>query len=302
MIKYFAREEIDSQKWDNCVRESTNAHVYAYSDYLDAFCEEWGGLILNEYEAVMPLPYKLKFKLISYVYTPIGIQQLGVFSKSPISQQTIRSFIYHIPKKFILINLTLNYGNYTLYLNPRPNYILELGESFQKKYSQNAQRNIKKAIAARLSVEQISILYALEMYKNFMYEKGKYFEELLCQNLKNAIQKPNSNFRIESYGVFDSTSDMLSVGIFITSYKRITYMGGTTKETASNKGAGHLLIDHVAKLYSGKGEYILDFEGSTIEGVAQFYKSFGAQLQPYYHYKNWLAHIMYILKKLRFRN
>ena len=42
-----------------------------------------------------------------------------------------------------------------------------------------------------------------------------------------------------------------------------------------------LLIDHIIRQEAGKNT-ILDFEGSKIEGVARFYKGFGAKNHPYF--------------------
>jgi hypothetical protein len=47
------------------------------------------------------------------------------------------------------------------------------------------------------------------------------------------------------------------------------------------------LVDYIIRKEAAKDK-LLDFEGSKIEGVARFYKGFGAKYHPYY-----------ILKKLR---
>ena len=56
------------------------------------------------------------------------------------------------------------------------------------------------------------------------------------------------------------------------------------------------LVESVLKQYDNK-EYILDFEGSEIEGVARFYKGFGAQDQPYYYYKKYNNRLLKIVKR-----
>ena len=42
-----------------------------------------------------------------------------------------------------------------------------------------------------------------------------------------------------------------------------------------------LIINQLVKEYAEKN-ILLDFEGSQIEGIARFYKGFGAVNQPYY--------------------
>jgi hypothetical protein len=45
-----------------------------------------------------------------------------------------------------------------------------------------------------------------------------------------------------------------------------------------------LLIDELIRQNAEK-KIILDFEGSQIEGIARFYKGFGAENQPYFMVK-----------------
>jgi hypothetical protein len=44
-------------------------------------------------------------------------------------------------------------------------------------------------------------------------------------------------------------------------------------------------MDGVISQLAGKDNFI-DFEGSEIDGIERFYKSFGAFKRPYYKYKN----------------
>ena len=57
--------------------------------------------------------------------------------------------------------------------------------------------------------------------------------------------------------------------------------------TAKGKEVGAMpyLIDSLIKREADKHKYI-DFEGSSVEGIARFYKSFGAENMPYYQLKN----------------
>ena len=85
MIHYLKRKDIDIVKYNTCIEASINTRIYAYSWYLDIVATNWDILVLNDYEAVMPLPWRQKY-FIKYMYPPAWTQQLGVFSKSRIMQ------------------------------------------------------------------------------------------------------------------------------------------------------------------------------------------------------------------------
>ena len=83
-VQYLSYQQIDKQKWDACIDDTQNGLVYAYTFYLDGMAKHWDALVLDDYEAVMPLPWNKKFG-IGYLYTPPFIQQLGIFSKTKVS-------------------------------------------------------------------------------------------------------------------------------------------------------------------------------------------------------------------------
>jgi hypothetical protein len=44
--------------------------------------------------------------------------------------------------------------------------------------------------------------------------------------------------------------------------------------------ANHFLLDRMIKEFSGQ-QLVLDFEGSQIAGIAEFYRQFGSTPEPY---------------------
>ena len=149
-IQYIQRSKIDIEKWNRCITDSPNGLIYAYSYYLDHMAKHWIALVLNDYEAVMPLTWNHKFG-ISYLYQPFITAQLGIFG-SNMSAQLVEAFLNAIPKTFRFWDIYLNYQNvfplqnFSLY--QRKNYVLDLNKSYQelyRNYRENIQRNIKKA-------------------------------------------------------------------------------------------------------------------------------------------------------------
>ena len=79
MIKFYKHKDIDLFKWDECIGSSINRRVQAFSWYLNVVTNNsWDALVLGDYDAVLPLPYRFKYGL-KYIYMPYFIQSLGCF-------------------------------------------------------------------------------------------------------------------------------------------------------------------------------------------------------------------------------
>src|SRR4051812_29985359 len=98
-IRYLEQKDIRKDLWDRCISDSANCLIYGYSNYLDRMTTNWDGLVLGDYEAVMPLPWRKKFG-ISYLYQPFLTAQLGLFSTQPIDAILLEDFFNAIPAKF----------------------------------------------------------------------------------------------------------------------------------------------------------------------------------------------------------
>ena len=108
-IQYFQRDQVNDRLWNNRIDSSANGLIYAYSFYLDCLCDHWDALVLNDYEAVMPLPWRKKAG-IYYIYQPFLTAQLGVFGQSP-DGVLLEAFLKAIPKKFRYLDFPLNQQN-----------------------------------------------------------------------------------------------------------------------------------------------------------------------------------------------
>ena len=104
-IKYIPYGQLDKMKWDSCITNADNGLIYAYSFYLDQMYRQWDALVLNDYEAVMPMTWNKKYG-ISYLYQPFLTAQLGVFGKN-ITEERVSNFIQSIPSSFRLIEISL---------------------------------------------------------------------------------------------------------------------------------------------------------------------------------------------------
>ena len=130
-IIYLTRKQVNDDLWNACIDSSANGLVYAYTWYLDAMADNWDALVFNNYEAVMPLPWRKKWN-INYLYQPFLTAQLGLFGNN-MTGQLLASVLNAVPKKFRYWECSLNHQNlfttqqYPLY--QRSNFVLPLQHS-----------------------------------------------------------------------------------------------------------------------------------------------------------------------------
>ena len=283
VIHYIVHKDIDRRKWDLCVDRSSNSLIYACSFYLDQMSKQWDALILNDYEAVMPLPNKRKMGF-HYLFQPFLTPVLGVFGDD-ISETMVSRFINAIPSRFKVRDISLNHFNsvarqYSEQYE-RGNYILSLQpsyESIRSHYSENIVRNISKAEKTGcLLKKNISEIEIIELCKRewpkFTRVQSGTFEDLAASF---SIFQPYAS----SYGVFHPNGRLLASCVFLCYAGRHYYWLVGNDPEAKSFGASPMLIDGFIRDHAGSN-YLLDFEGSDKASIADFYQRFGAIPEPY---------------------
>jgi hypothetical protein len=284
-IHYIKQKDIDLSKWDDCLEKSQNGLIYGYTYYLNHMAKSWDGLVLNDYQALMPLTWNKKIN-ISYLYQPAFTASLGIFGND-LNENLVGEFIRGIPKKFKLVEIALNQGN--IFSHPissavlRSNYTLSLKKTYTEiaaGYSENIRRNIRKAeqlncfCRKNIPVSEVISLSRPVLKKTTRIKETDYssFEKLhaLLFAKKQAI----------TYGVYSASGDLMASCVFFFSKKRAYYILVGNHPEGKTMGASHYLIDCFIKQYAGQ-DLVLDFEGSDIRNLAFFYSSFGA-IQEFY--------------------
>lgn len=284
-IQYLRHSDIDRSKWDHCIDRAGNGLIYGYSFYLDHMAHQWDALVLNDYDAVMPLTGKMKYG-ISYLAQPFLTAQLGVFGNA-IDQDLFITFLHAIPKKFRYCDIYLNHGNvfpvegYDLY--QRSNYILNLDHSYfelQSGYRENIRRNIKKSLDAgckadlNVHVEKIIDL-ALHNMRTQNAQSRQHVIDF--RKLFYHLQKKDM---ARTYAIISAKNELLSSAVFFYSHRRAYYILVGNHPNGRTLGASHALIDLFIRDHAGQ-PLTLDFEGSDLRNLAFFYGSFGAIEQKY---------------------
>jgi hypothetical protein len=283
-IRYLERKDIDESKWDACISKAPNQLIYGYAAYLDIMAVNWGALVIDDYEAVLPLPWKKKFG-ISYIYTPRFTCPLAVYG--PITKSIdLKYLLNQVPRKFRLwdLNLSNDLSVFSTAAVKRKNHLLHLLPSYDKlreKIRASYRNLLNKAedtgqqINKEISIETIIRLTAGK--KNIEGTSAEDYSRF--HSLYKHLEKKGAAV---CYGSYSTDKKLLAAAVFLFSHNRIYYMLAWNNEEGRQKGASHQLIDAVIKENAGKDIW-LDFEGSDIPGIAFFFEGFGAQPEYYYY-------------------
>lgn len=283
-IQYLTYAEIDLKKWDDCILRANNGLIYAYSFYLNQMAPNWDALVMDDYDAVMPLTWNKKYG-IHYLYQPAFTASLGVFGKD-IDASKLNAFLNAIPDKFKYWDICLNHQNcfpvadFTLY--ERVNYVLPLQQPYEILFSQfreSTQRNIKKSkdlncvIKKNIAAEDIISLSQTQALK---------FDAVTNEDFKHIGNLYSLLLQQEqacNYAVY-SNSELVAAALFFFSNKRAYYILVGNHPNSKVLGASHALINAFIKDHAEQ-DLSLDFEGSDISSLAFFYGSFGAVIEKY---------------------
>ena len=283
-IQYLTHNNIDKIKWDKCISQSPNGLIYGYSFYLDHMARHWDALVLNDYEAVMPLTWNKKFG-INYLYQPFLTASLGIFGRF-MTRELVTAFLVAIPKKFRYRDIYLNAANLFHPVGSnvyqRTNYILALYRPYTDLFNnfRPVYRQLLKNSASQLLLQKdISIddILALARKKTDSVSATKQQDYKNFRRLYNVLIKMG---KVVNYGAYTTTNDLVASGVFFFSHNRAYYILAGNDPSGRVLSASHHIINSFIKDHAGKG-LILDFEGSDIESIAFFFRGFDAKEEKY---------------------
>jgi hypothetical protein len=281
-ITHLSHKSIDYERWDKSVTDSGNGLIYGKSWYLNIVSPGWEALVTDNFEYILPIPVKRKYK-IPYIVQPFLTQQLGIFSSKPIDSNIIKQFIRKLPSYSYELNL--NEKNEFKDSTEHPNYVLNLDQTYnilQKSFSKNTLRNIKLA-------EKHSLLFLNHISKDeflaFYNSVKRNFLSIDAVMLGMLIDEGIERKEFRLYAIANQDNRIIAALCLSEFNNRITYLLPVSSDEGKDKSAMFMMLDVIIRNEAGSGK-LLDFEGSKIEGIARFYKGFGAVNRPYYTIKN----------------
>ena len=282
-IRLLAKHEIDPERWNACV-ERNQGLIYNLYEYLTILSDDWNGIVVDDYGCVLPIPWKRKLG-VRYIPVVPFVQQLSLLGDCTIREKERIS---------AMVDRFAHYGDYSLStelpfttytLKDRTNFCLNLNVAYatiRNNYSENLKRNIRKASNAQLSLDTCSCRYALDAYSKTYRDKVGVVKTVYYESFRRLVGILEKQGFVVAYSA-RKEDVVLATALFLQHNNRLYNILPCTLGEGKKYAAMHFLLDQVVQLHAGSN-MVLDFEGSDLEGVRQFYEQFHPTCQTYFQY------------------
>lgn len=303
-VQYLLQHQIDKAKWDGCIKNAANSLIYGYSFYLDTMADNWSGIVVNDYEAVMPVVWRKKY-FTKYMYQPPFTQQLGVFFKLPPAKTVYSEIESLLLANFPFAEIFLNYANNNCFspghCSERVNYVVDINNTydtihtgyspgFTKSLRRIAKFNFEYFPAA--DIDEVMLLYKKLYGSRVTHLTGK--EYAAFKNVCVLLQQKQQLIIRKATG---ENGVLLAITLLFKDSKRLYNIISCVTEEGKRKEVNYFLYDSIIKEFCNSG-LVLDLEGSEIKGVADFYIKMNPANEPYVFYRyNHLHPLLRLIKK-----
>lgn len=297
MIRRVKYNEINFEKYSQCLENSAQRKYSATKQFLGITSDKkWELLVYKDYEAVMPIPYILKFGL-KIVQNPKLCQQLGVFSKEN-SQDLNDEFFKFLMEKYVVRLYAFNDGNqFSSDLKTKKNYLMK-SDSYEKVYSGYSPKRKRKLrldpeFEAETEIKTISFIQAENFIRKNVKGGGKKsdVEKYICLFSKFHSEK------VLEFNAFYFKNEIINLIAAYADDKTVALLGTFNDPNfVKFSGASVLIDDMMKRTIETK---IFDFEGGDLPSLDEFFRGFRPEMKPYsyiFNDKKELAKLL--LKKL----
>lgn len=275
-MKFIESTHIDKEVWsDLTINHST--HFFSETNYLDAVAENWGAYVKGNYEAVLVIPYRVKFGL-KWVYLPLfyrSSEWVGNWTEE--EKEEIKS---RLLKDFNGGNIAFEESNVDtsdfFYQVIHPN------QEHRTNYNKLATRMLKKAQHSELKqTNELHLDVFVKLIAKELQAKVGVWDEEGIAVFKNLVNNYAKDDKLKFYGAI-LHGELVGGIVTLISNNRILYLKGTATIEAKKMGAIYMVMD--AAIHDAmQKKCTFDFGGSRVDGVARFNYNLGG---TDVHYQN----------------
>ncbi len=298
-FKIISHKDINIEKWDKLLHpiDAIESQYTTYS-FITSASKKWSAFVLDDYVSAFPFVHENKMGY-EKVFQPFFTRNFTFIGE--INDEFINSVFHYLSQNFKYLNINLPYKLDYSFLNHKKFIYqkLDLNKSYKSlhnSFSKNTQRIINKS--RNLLIEESSNLDGfIQLFKSTVGDKLNYKTanySSLSSIIKNGILNKKINFL-----QIKNDHEVLGYAIFFIHKNVINFLKGAVNKNGRKLGAMYMLINHCILKNAGSSKQ-LDFGGSNISSVAEFYRKFGAVDVEYYnHYYDHLPSIFNKLKNIK---
>lgn len=288
-IQLIPAHQINQIKWNTCIDQSENGRIYSNTNYLDHLADNWSGIIIDDYAAVMPIPWKKKWG-IRYAYVPPFTQQLGV--SGHIDFFTAQKSLEKMKQDFRYGDFAFNSSNHFIPelfsdQRKRKNRIINLNQPYDTlsaEFSGDAQRNIRQALKHSLHWQDGNTEEIIERFREQMKYVGAPQKESM-ERFKKICQTFQLTRQVICKCVTDKENQLLAAIVALKDNRRIYNLLNLTTPEGRKKSGNYFLFSQLLQEWANQPLW-LDLEGSELPGVQSFYTLWGGEWETYF----WVHH------------
>ena len=301
-IRYIRGRDLDRGRWDRLMQSASNADLFGSSVFLDTMTDAWDAVVCGDYDAVLPLPVRRRFGW-RYAYILPFCGPFSIYGRLPESV-SVEMMLRAIPQRLVRCDLHLwtETPPSGWKAQTRINHLLDLSmdhQTIRQRYQATCKNLLNRGLDAGLQMTtSCPVPSQLQMAGQFGGLGGTDRRDVL--RFERLCQLWDKTGQMLSMAVASTDGRFIAGGIFLRSARQLHYLLGWSNREGKKYNASRHILDEVIRMYAGQ-PLTLDFEGSDIPGVAQFFESFGAVPHPYQFLRRDTLPAV-LEKAIRFRN
>lgn len=292
MFQELQRNQIDEQKWNEAVKRYAPQRPYLSTWYLDQLGTRWSALSDKNQDFLMPLTWH-KRRGIRLLQNPLFAQQLGYFGAEASNSTYLKSFWSHLSTLSAVQDFRMHLDLPALLEAEQHGFEWQLQSNFQvhlnsdsedrrAAYSKQIKRNLKTADKKQIRLEQDDELDGfVQMIRSFQGPKIQGLAAEDYQRIGSLCQSLHQSGKGQVWSAYSAENQVLARIFTLDFENRLYYLFGSSSPQARESGAMSALFDFVLDQASSRQYQALDFEGSSLPGLARFFQGFGAERLMY---------------------
>lgn len=265
-MRLIVRKDIDDLKWNALVASSDTQNPLLYTWAMDATSEKWCAFVEGDYEFFWPVPFSENAG-VKRARQQAFSRQMDVIGNI----HYLAAAIEFAKREFMEFDIRIS--DTTLSKEKQRYQFLDLSKKIE--YKTNAKRQIKKAKETYLisQSDKIEILVDLYQANSFLkFKQPKSNLNYLKKSMKSYLANEKGYLLIATF-----ENSIKAAAFFIEDKETTYYLIGDAYVEDKKNGAIYGLIDYAIEKSILEGKKTVDFGGSNVDSVAEFYKKFGAE-------------------------